>query len=60
MWTPTQIFVRTIVTIVMPLILLYAFFAELLRGFRSAFVYAWLEVRCEWASYKFQMRRDDY
>jgi hypothetical protein len=40
-------FVRTALTMGLPLILIWAFVAELWRGLRSAFRFAWLEVRAK-------------
>jgi ABC-type arginine/histidine transport system permease subunit len=53
-------FVRSALTIGLPLILIWAFVEELWRGIRSAFRFAWLEVRMNIAAYREQMQREDY
>jgi hypothetical protein len=55
-----QIFFRSVITIGLPLILIWAFVEELWRGIRSAFRFAWLEVRANLASYRELMHREDY
>jgi hypothetical protein len=58
--TRKQIFVRGSLTIGLPFILLYAFIAELFRGIRKAFLYAWIEVRINVDAYRREMTREDY
>jgi hypothetical protein len=58
--TGKQMFVRSVLTIALPLILIWAFADELWRGIRSAFRFAWLEVRANLAAYRDQMKREDY
>jgi hypothetical protein len=58
--TGKQIFVRTIITAALPLILTCAFVSELYSGIKLAFRYAWNDVHIEFNSYKRQMRREDY
>jgi hypothetical protein len=58
--TGKQMFVRSALTISLPLILIWAFVEELWRGIRSAFRFAWLEVRANLAAYRDQMKREDY
>jgi len=58
--TAKQIFVRSWITIALPFILIWAFAEELWRGLRSAFRFAWLEVRANIASYRDLMQREDY
>jgi hypothetical protein len=60
MMTGKQIFIRSSLTIGLPFVLVWAFAAELWRGMRSAFRFAWLEVRANLASYRELMHRDDY
>jgi hypothetical protein len=55
-----KVFVRSSLTIALPFILIWAFVAELWRGLRSAFRFAWLEVRANIASYRDLMQRKDY
>jgi hypothetical protein len=55
-----RMFVRSALTIGLPLILIWAFVEELWRGIRSAFRFAWLEVRMNIAAYREQMQREDY
>lgn len=58
--TGKQMFVRTTLTLGLPFILVWAFFEVLLRDVRSAFWFAWLEVRCNVESYHREMEREDY
>ena len=58
--TGKQIFVRSVLTISLPLILIWAFVETLLREMRSAFWYAWNEVQQNLAAYREQMKKDDY
>lgn len=44
--------VRITLAVAFPFILLWAFFAELIRGIRSAFWYAWADVRIECDSFR--------
>lgn len=55
-----KVFVRSSLTIALPFILIWAFVAELWRGLRSAFRFAWLEVRANIASYRDLMHREDH
>jgi hypothetical protein len=57
--TKRRMFVRSALTIALPFVLLWAFGAELWRGIRSAFRYAYLEVRANLASYRDFMQRED-
>lgn len=52
-------FVRSILTVTLPLILLWAFVETLCREMRSAFWSAWLEVRANVEAYHREMRRED-
>lgn len=54
-----RLFVRSMLTAGLPLILIYAFAEELWRGLRSAFRFAWLEVGANIASYRDLMKRED-
>jgi hypothetical protein len=58
--TRKRMFVRSAITMALPLILIWAFTEELWRGIRSAFRFAWLEVRSNIAAYRNEMGRDDY
>jgi hypothetical protein len=58
--TGKQIFVRTIITAALPLILTCAFVSELYRGIKSALRFACRDVQIEFKSYKREMRREDY
>jgi hypothetical protein len=58
--TGKQILVRSLLTLGLPLILIWAFTEELWRGIRSAFRFAWLEVRANLAAYRNEMGRNDY
>ena len=58
--TGKQIFVRSALTVGLPVILIWAFVEELWRGILSAFRFAWLEVRMNIAAYREQMKREDY
>jgi hypothetical protein len=58
--TGKQFYVRTLITVGLPLILVGAFTVELFRGIKSAFRFAWLDVQINFDSYKEQMRREDY
>jgi hypothetical protein len=60
MATGKQVFIRTVVTVALPFILIWAFSAELWQGIKSAFYYAWLEVQIGCDDYRRQMRREDY
>ena len=55
-----QMFVRSALTIGLPLILIWAFVETLLREMRSAFWYARNEVQQNLAAYREQMKKDDY
>ncbi|MGY3130076.1 hypothetical protein ACVWZM_000758 [Bradyrhizobium sp. USDA 4501] len=55
-----KFFYRSVLTAALPLILLWAFFAELLHGMRRAVLYAWLEVRNNVIAYRDEMQREDY
>lgn len=54
-----QIVIRSLLTIALPFVLIWAFAAELSRGVRSAFRYAWLEVRANIASWRDFMQREE-
>jgi len=58
--TGKQIFVRTTLTLALPLILIFAFVGTLLHEMRSAFWFAWQEVWLNVEAYRYHMRRDDY
>lgn len=58
--TGKQIFVRTGITVALPFILIWVFAAELWRSIRTAFFYAWLEVRINFDAYRTEFRREDY
>ena len=58
--TGKQMFVRSVLTISLPLILIWAFVETLLREMRSAFWYARNEVQQNLAAYREQMKKDDY
>jgi hypothetical protein len=58
--TGKQMFVRSALTLGLPVILLWAFVEELWRGIRSAFWFAWLEVCANIAAYHDAMQREDY
>jgi hypothetical protein len=58
--TGRQIFIRSALTVSLPLVLIWAFAEELWRGLRSAFRFAWLEVRANIAAYRKEMGREDY
>jgi hypothetical protein len=49
-------FVRSVLILILPFILGWAFFAELFRGIKNAFQYAWLEVRIEYDSFRKLLR----
>ena len=57
--TRKQIFIRSSLTVALPFVLAWAFAAELWRGLRSAFRYAWLEVYANVESYRDFMQRED-
>jgi hypothetical protein len=54
-----QIFVRTALTLALPLILILAFAETLLRETGWAFWYAWNDVRQNVEAYRREMRGDD-
>jgi hypothetical protein len=58
--TSKKTFVRSVLTLGLPLVLIWAFTEELWRGIRSAFRFAWLEVRCNLEAYRREMERNDY
>jgi hypothetical protein len=58
--TGKQMFFRSVITIGLPLVLIWVFVEELWRGIRSAFRFAWLEVRANIAVYRELMQREDY
>jgi hypothetical protein len=58
--TSKKIFIRSIITAVLPLILTCAFVSELYRGIKIAIRLACRDVQIEFKSYKRQMRREDY
>lgn len=58
--TGKRILVRSLLTLGLPLILIWAFAEELWRGIRSAFRFAWLEVRANVDAYRKHMQREDY
>jgi hypothetical protein len=58
--TGKQIFVRTTLTLALPLILIWAFAETLLREIGSAFWYAWNDVQQNVEAYRREMRREDY
>jgi ABC-type arginine/histidine transport system permease subunit len=55
-----RIFVRSMLTAGLPLILIWAFAETLWRELRSAFRFAWLAVRENIEAYHREMGRDDY
>ena len=57
--TSKRFFIRSSLTVALPFVLAWAFVAELSRGLRSAFRYAWLEVRANIESYRDLMQRED-
>jgi hypothetical protein len=59
MMTGRQMFVRTALTVSLPLILILALVGTLLHEMRSAFWFAWQEVRLNVAAYRDHMRWDD-
>jgi hypothetical protein len=57
--TGRQMFIRSVLTVSLPFVLIWAFAEELWREIRSAFRHACLEVRANLASYRdFMQRRD--
>lgn len=58
--TAKQIFLRALLTLGLPFVLIWAFADELWRGLRSAFRCAWLEVRANIESYRDLMGREDF
>ncbi|MBT1509340.1 hypothetical protein KIP88_02400 [Bradyrhizobium sp. SRL28] len=58
--TTRQLAIRSLLTVGLPFILIWAFVAELWRELRSAFRHAWLEVRANLEAYHREMQRDDY
>ena len=58
--TGKQIFVRSALTIALPFILIWSFFATLFAEMKSAFWYAWSDVRGDFDSYRREMRWEDY
>jgi hypothetical protein len=58
--TGKRIFIRSMLMVSLPLVLIWAFAEELWRGLRSAFRFAWLEVRANIAAYRNEMHREDY
>jgi hypothetical protein len=58
--TTKQIFIRSSLTVALPFILIWAFVAQLAHEMRSAFRFAWLEVRANIEAYHREMRRKDY
>jgi hypothetical protein len=58
--TTKQIFIRSALTASLPFVLIWAFVEEMWRGLRSAFRFAWLEVRANIAVYRELMQREDY
>lgn len=57
--TTKQLFIRSLLTIALPFVLVWAFAEELLHNLRSAFRLAWLEVRANVETYRREMGRDD-
>jgi len=57
--TGKQIFLRAALTLALPVILIFAFVGTLLHELRSAFWFAWQEVRLNVEAYRDHMRRDD-
>jgi hypothetical protein len=55
-----RIFIRSTLTAVLPIILVWTFFETLRREIKSAFRYAWLDVRIDIEDYRREMRREDY
>ena len=55
-----RIVVRSLLTAALPVILLYAFFVELITEIGNAFYRAWLEVRANIDAYRREMKRTDY
>ena len=55
---PTSLFVRTALTLLLPIILIWVFVDKLCREIISAFRYAWLEVRENCDVYRELMRRN--
>jgi hypothetical protein len=53
-------FVRTTLTLALPLILIWAFVETLLREIGSACWYAWNDVQQNVEAYRREMRREDY
>lgn len=58
--TTKQIFIRSSLTVALPFILIWAFVETLCRELRSAFRFAWLEVRANIEAYHRMMRQKDY
>jgi hypothetical protein len=58
MKVPISLFVRTALTLLLPIILIWVFVEKLCREIVSAFRYAWLEVRENCEVYRDLMRRD--
>lgn len=58
--TTKQLFIRSALTAGLPFILIWAFVETLLHEMRSAFRFAWLEVRANIAAYREEMQRKDY
>ena len=58
--TGRQMFVRSALTISLPFVLIFVYFEELWRGFRSSFRFAWLVVRDNCESYRLLMKQEDF
>jgi len=58
--TAKKMFVRSALTVALPLILIWAFIETLLREIGSAVWYAWNDVRLNVVAYRREMQRDDY
>jgi hypothetical protein len=58
--TGKQFFVRSALTVSLPVILIWAFVEALCHGLRSAFRAAWLEARINLEDYHRHMEREDY
>ncbi len=54
------IYVKSVLTIILPFILIFAFIYELCRGVRSACRYAWQEILITIDDYRANMKREDF
>ena len=58
--TRKQLFVRSALTLALPVVLIWVFVEALYREMRSAVWHAWNDVQQNIAAYRDQIKREDY